>query len=290
MQQGPDQQLRCMKCNAPVGQSVGRCPFCGADLPGPAAARPFQPAVIGMSDAHRERMAVAKKKAVRAKQMGAAVFAAAALLLIAVGGTAAFFITRKPAVESPSAGPTVAPTPTQPERAPLNINGVDLGQGPEIDPTDVIHLVRARVGDKGTEVKLLDMSIHRARLGKVNLDDPEAAVVYRWLVIRRDVRAAKVDELNMERVQFSIRADAPPIEREPTKTKDTTVAEPVCVWSAAWRAAIASGLSEKDPLEVTYGPNPKKTSEAVWTFAVRDRPETIRVIDGENCAIKLGER
>jgi hypothetical protein len=243
-----------------------------------------------MTDAHRQRMAAVKKKAVRDKQMGAAVFVAAALLLIAVGGTAAFFATRKPVVETEVATASAAPVPPPPERPPLNINGIDLGQGPEIDPTDILHLVRARIGDQGAVVKLLGISVHRARLGKVNLDDPEASVAYRWLVVRRDVRAAKADERSIERVELTIRGDAPPIERELTKTEDVTVVEPMCVWSAAWRAAIASGLSEKDHLEGTYGPNPKNPKRAVWTFAVRDRPETIRIVDGESCAIKLSDR
>jgi len=242
-----------------------------------------------MTDAHRQRLAEVRKREKRSKQMGAAVFVAAALLLIAVGGTLLFFVIRKP--PQPVAVASVdVPPPVVPERPPLNINGIDLGPGPEIDPTDVIHLVRGRIKEGEVEVKLLGMTVHRARLGKVNLDDPEAFVTYRWLVTKRDVRAAKADELTMEIVRFTLRADAPPIERESTKVKENTVAEPVCVWSAAWRAAIASGLSEKDYLEVSYGPNPNKVTNAVWTFEVRDRPETVRVIDGDNCAIKLTER
>jgi hypothetical protein len=222
-------------------------------------------------------------------KMGAAVFVAAALLLIAVGGTAAFFVIREPVAVGPAQSAPPPPA-TRPAPPPLNINGILLKDGPEIDPTDVIHLVRARVGEgvAPNDVKLLAIRVHRASLGKVNLDDEKASVTYEYLVTHRDPRAAKADERKSERVAFTLRADAPAVERVEEDVKAKTVPEPTCVWNAAWRAAIASGLSNKDHLEVTYGID-EKSIGTVWFFSVPDRPETERRIDGETCAIKLSK-
>ena len=124
---------------------------------------------------------------------------------------------------------------------------------PEVDPTDVIHLVRSRVaGDEPPlHVKLLSIMVHRARLGHVNLDDEESFVTYEYLVIHRDPRADK--ERTAERVKFTLQATPPNVQKTEEKVDIQTVDEPTCVWSAAWRAAIASGLSEKAHMKVTYG-------------------------------------
>lgn len=290
MQTGHDpNQMRCVRCQAPLGHSIGRCPFCGTEIGAPDTAKPFEPAVVGMSEQHRDRLARARKAKRNSAAMGAAVFAAAALLLIAVGGTAAFFLLREPADTDtvPSAATTIAPVP---ERPPLNVNGIVLKDGPEVDPTDVIHLVRGRLLDMhpGTEVKLLGIEVHRAQLGKVNLDDTEAYVTYRYLIIKRDPRAAKANEKSATRVEFMLRADAPDVKSSEAPPDSRTVEEPLCVWSAAWRSAIASGLSEKDHLEVSYGLD-EKGKDAVWSFSVRDRPDTQRAIDGQSCAIKVSK-
>lgn len=291
MQPGPDpNQIRCSKCQAPLGQSIGRCPFCGTEIGATPDPRQFEPAYVGLSEENRARMGRSPRTTKPASsKMGAAVFVAAALLLIAVGGTAAFFIIRKPVDERPAH--SAAPPPVElPPPPPLNINGVLLKDGPAVDPTDVIHLVRARVGEgvAPTDVNLLGIRVHRARVGKVNVEDPQASITYEYLVTRRDPRAAKADERKSERVALMLRADAPAVERTEEDWKTKTVPEPTCVWNAAWRAAIASGLSDKDYLDVSYGIDAKGTG-TVWFFSVPDRPETERRIDGETCAIKLSK-
>jgi len=293
MQPGPDpNQVRCSKCQAPLGQSIGRCPFCGTEVgAAPDPSRQFNPAYVGLSEENRARMgrsARAPKPA--SSKMGAAVFVAAALLLIAVGGTAAFFLLREP-IDVASAQSAAPPPVELPPPPPLNINGVLLKDGPAIDPTDVLYLVRARVGEgvAPTDVNLLAIRVHRARLGKVNVEDAQASVTYEYLVTRRDPRAAKADERKAERVALTLRADAPAVERKDEDWKTKTVPEPTCVWNAAWRAALASGLSDKDYLDVTYGIAAKGTG-TVWLFSVPDRPETERRIDGETCAIKLSKQ
>ena len=281
-------QLRCSKCRAPLGQSIGRCPFCGTEIgAAPDPSPSFQPALVGTSPQNQARMGRPDPAPKRPARAGAAVFAAAALLLIAVGGTAAFFLIQDPV--EPKSCTSVQPADTElPERAPLNLNGVVLKDGPEVDPTDVIHLVRSRVaGDEPPlHVKLLSIMVHRARLGHVNLDDEESFVTYEYLVIHRDPRADK--ERTAERVKFTLQATPPNVQKTEEKVDIQTVDEPTCVWSAAWRAAIASGLSEKAHMKVTYGWD-EASRQAVWTFVESSNPEMKRTLDGKTCAIKTAK-
>lgn len=286
MAPGPDpNQLRCSKCHAPLGQSVGRCPFCGTDIgAAPDPSPGFQPALVGKSP-HMARSGRPRPGPTRPPaKTGAAVFAAAALLLIAVGGTAAFFLIQDPVEpKEPTNAQPVASEP--PVRPPLNLNGVVLKDGPVVDPTDVIHLVRARVGDgePPVHVKLLGITVHRAHEGKVHLDDDEAHVTYEYLVIHRDPRAE--EERTAERVTFTLQATPPEVKKAEEKVNIQTVDEPTCVWNAAWRAAVASGLSDKAHLDVSYAWD-EASRQAVWTFSEPANPEMTRVIDGKTCAIK----
>ncbi len=215
-------------------------------------------------------------------------FVAGALLLIAVAGSAAFFVIREPGEPVATPNSTEAPTVDPPERPPLNVNGVVLRDGPKIDPTDVIFLVRARLQETESphDMKLMGIAIHRAHESKVDLDDAEAWVTYDYLLSWRNPRAAKVEEHSTSRLKLTLRSDAPAVQKSEEGTDGETVPDPTCVWNAAWRAAIASGLSAKDHLDVTYGPW-EGGKGAVWIFEVPGRPDTRRVIDGRSCAIKL---
>jgi hypothetical protein len=272
-----------------VSIAASRCAMCGHDLLAAQGPR-IQPAVVGMTEQHQLRAERARRLpgSLRdgAERLRPAVFASAAVLLLAIGGTAAFFfLTREPLSARGIPADTSAVSPVTPADAPLNINGVVLEDGPEVDPTDVIHLVRKRVAEPQSDVELVEILAHRASRGKVNLDDPEASIRYTYLVSRADARASKASKRARERVEIILRAEPPPIQRVVAAKGTTTVPEPLCVWNAAWRAAISSGLSEKDVYEVSYGPDTRGSGGA-WTFFIKDAPERRREVDGETCAIK----
>jgi hypothetical protein len=64
-----------------------------------------------------------------------------------------------------------------------------------------------------------------------------------------------------------------------------TVAEPTCIWSDAWSAAVASGLPSDATMDVAYGLD-KPYPNGVWVFTTRGSPSKTRMVDGRTCAIK----
>lgn len=297
MHPGPQSQARCPKCQAPLGQAGGRCPFCGADV---AASPHGAPLVAPLPGAQlhaapspgmrplRPRPAPQKPKSFVAR-VGVGPFAGAAVLLFALLAAGAFFLLRaRPqpvAVEPP---PPVSTTPAPP---PLNIHGIVLPDGPHLDPTDVLHMTRALAAERDarTDVRLLGIVIRGASMGKVNLDEKEASVTYQYLVVRRDLRAEKADERKGERVELTLRREAPPVTRTEQDPATKTVPEPLCVWDAAWQAAVASGLPPNEIIDVIYALEPQG-KHGVWSFTLRRQPETGRVIDGRTCAIKASRQ
>jgi hypothetical protein len=212
------------------------------------------------------------------------VIAAAALLLLAVMAAAIFFLWRSdPDLLAPidSAAPPAPPPPPA-----LTIHGITLTDGPVVDPTDVMHLVQAHIAGKEAtnEAQLLSITIQRANHGKVDLDDERASITYEYLLIRRDPLA----EVKRERVTLTLRKDPPPVTRSAATGPTKTVHDPICVWSTAWRAATASGLPKTEPLDASYGPDPKGR-HPVWIFTVPGR-DSIRAVDGRTCAIKSSQR
>lgn len=210
--------------------------------------------------------------------------AAAALLLLAVITVAIFFLWRSdPELLAPV--DSAAPPPPPPPPA-LTINGITLTNGPMVDPTDVMHLVQAHIAGKEAtdEAQLLSITVRRARDGKVDLNDEQASITYDYLLIHRD----RLAEVKRERVTLTLQKNAPPMTRTQETGPTKTVHDPICVWSAAWRAATASGLPKTEPMDATYGPDPKGR-HPVWIFTIPGR-DSIRPVDGRSCAIKSSQR
>jgi hypothetical protein len=268
---------RCIKCGAPVGSTVPRCPFCGADLTGPPVEGPrFQAALVGM----KERSLPPPAQRARGSPAVLAIIAAGGLLFLAGAGLVAYRYLRTPPAESYLATSAVPTPPAAASSAPLAIQGVPVPDPARVDATDVLPSVRRRLTEGGADLGLLDITVSGARNGGVNLKAPGAQITYRFLA-EPPTTAGRRD-----RVELTLSDSAPAPARSTPEAADVRLPDPVCVWSAAWRAAVAAGLDAQADVEARYAKHPK-TGKPVWAFNVRDKPDTRREIDGASCAIKI---
>lgn len=270
---------RCVKCGAPVGSAAARCPLCGADQYAPQGPSPsFQPATVGL----QERRAALEHKRQRDKTRSAvlALVGAAGLLLVAGLGYAGY---KMMAVHPPSAPPPPPPAPSV--TPPLVLEGVAIANPGKTDPTDLLPSVRKRVTEGSPDYRLVEIAISRARNGTVDLTRAEPSITYRYLYEQSDPRVDK-KQLKRERADFTLKSTQPVLERTKPAATDEPVQDPLCVWSAAWRAAVASGFPADLEADARYARRPK-TDKSYWVIQGTEKPETRVELDGISCSIKL---
>lgn len=270
---------RCLKCGAPVGVAAARCPLCGADQNGPQISGPtFQPAIVGL----QERRAALAQKRQRDKTRSAvlALVGAAGLLLVAGLGYAGYKMLAVPPPAPPAPAPTASSAPP-----PLVLDGVAIANPARTDPTDLLPSVRKRVTEGSPDFRLVEIAISRARNGLVDFTRAEPSITYRYLYEQNDPLVDK-KQLKRERVDFTLKSSQPSIARDKPAATDEPVQDPLCVWSAAWRAAVASGFPADAEVDAHYLRRPK-TDKSYWVIQVSDKPETKVELDGTTCSIKL---
>lgn len=243
--------------------------------------RPFQPAVVGMTDAHQARIQQARMPQARpAKPRTPPVWIwAAAAVGVALLGIVALWLLRPKTVVPTVASSSAAPA--QSVKPPLNINGVAIADGQRVDPTDLIGAVKSRLVEGDVELSLVSIRVTGARDGVVNLEsDANASVVYTYVSKPRGVTAAP----DTQRLELTLSQKAVPIARSP----GSPVAKaplPTCVWSAAWRSASVAGLAGTEVIDAVYAFD-KQADKATWVFTSQSRPDVRVMLDGESCAIR----
>lgn len=277
------QSDRCLKCGAPVGPAAQRCPLCGADLNAPAVAPPaFQPAIVGMKQLGLAASLAERRQQARRKNLILALVAIAGLLLVAGLGYAGF----KMIAVAPPAGPP-PPPPTASVPTPLTLEGVAVADPTRADPSDLLPAARKRIAETSPDCRLIEIVLVRGRAGVVNLSTQGAQITYRCLYEEINPRVDKKD-LKRESVELTLRENNPAIVRVKAAATDEPVADPLCVWSAAWRAALASGINPQAEIEARYARRPK-TDKSSWVITPLDKPEGRVEIDGATCAIRAGK-
>jgi hypothetical protein len=276
--------FRCPKCQAPIGQGGGRCPFCGADLPQDTTAKPFVPAIVGLTEHHEAARARAKSRSPApvkksSTSVGTIALIGGGIVVLTIGGS---LILR--AALQPKAAPSAPPAVSVSAPEVLMLNGIPIQDRHKIDATDLLTSVRRRVAEGNLDAALVDISVSGAQAGGVDMSAPGAQIVYHYVVSPPNTSAA--DPLSArERAEFVVSDAALPVKKTPSNG-DKAVPDPICVWSAAWRAAIASGLSPSLLTDAKYAYNPK-LEKATWVFTVRDNPELEREVDGMSCTIRV---
>ncbi len=290
MNTAQDDGPRCSRCRAPVSRSGGRCPFCGAAIEGTDGARPFEPAIVGMSDQYLSGELARKhgtaQPDARRRPLLLAVLAAVALVALVVLSGVGLVLSRRDKArvdQVPSAA--APPPPSASTSAPLNVHGVAIDTPDAVDPTDALPAVKRSLAEAGRFVSLVGIEVVHATRGAVDLGVADARITYRLLVTDQGMRARGSAPRPDELVVLTLAADPPAVARSAPGRRDKPVIEPTCVWSAAWRAAVASGISPSEPVDATFGPSPSSDA-GVWVFTPRQRPAEIRHVDGRTCAIK----
>ena len=318
---GSESHTLCHKCQSPIGEHGDRCPFCGstAEPREPSVDIRQGISIRDKSDNYsvtrqstgdsRSSGQCASISATRMRQtnqvsrtttrvrrkpehprnhqvsypivIGGVI---GGLLVVAAIVVVALALRTRPPEE------VVEENTDEPEPAhvqPLEILGIVLHDGPVVDPTDLLHTSRERVADGRdlVDVKLLGIVVRGASNGKVNLEDPNVSLTYQFMVVQRDIHARKADERRGERVELVLQRDAPQTAKMFIAPTTRTPPEPICIWSAAWTAASASGMPNDAVIDVDYALDPQRLI-GVWTFTTREQPKVTRIIDGQTCAIK----
>ena len=274
---------QCVKCGAPVGTGGGRCPFCGTEQPqtAPVSMNGLRPdvATVGLTDANRARMGRPSIRIAAPKKSPIGTIVIMGVVVVAVAGVAVggYLMTR-----NPPAAPTASAAPLKPRVEPEIVAGVVLTDPQHVDPTDLLPKVRKRVTAWDADAKLLEIVVVHSKGGWVNVQEPGAEIVMRFGSEKRDPRAAKGKEITRERMTFTLRPGAGEPETGAGVATDKGIGEPNCVWGAAYRAAIKSGLSETAHMDARLGWN-AKADGPVWTFT--SGGET-RDLDANSCAIR----
>jgi len=227
------------------------------------------------------------RPAERSRLRWLAVLAAIALGALTFGG-GWLVLSRKGKDRGDQTASAATPPPAAPSAsasAPLNLNGVALDTPNAVDPTDALPAVKRSLPETGRVVSLVGIEVVHATGGAVDLGIPETRITYRLLVTNQGTRARGSDPQPDELVVVTLAADPPAVARSAPGRSDKPVIEPTCVWSAAWRAAVASGISPNEPVDATFGPSPSSDA-GVWVFTPRNRPAETRQVDGRTCAIK----
>ena len=301
MQVGSRFQAICPKCQAPVSQSGGQCPFCGTEVaersvndtyPSFEEMRTSIPTIETAHTSVPPKTMPARSKLLPPRRQSklrlilalAGVSVCVIIIAVVVGIRVLRPGDLQPVVQEVEEEPVV---PTSAAPPPPVILGITLQDGPLVDPTDTLHASRQRVAEKKdlSDVRLLGIAVRGAYHAKVNLDDAETSLTYQFLVIHRDARASKAEERRGERVELTLQRISPQTTRMEVSPNTRTPVEPHCVWSAAWAAVVASGLPADGTMDVVYGLD-KQHSQGVWTFTTREQRANTRVVDGQTCAIK----
>jgi hypothetical protein len=196
-----------------------------------------------------------------------AVMVGAVVALIAVG-VAAFIAT------AGSGKPTmkVQAAPAQPD-APDSAFVRPAPQG--IDPTDEIARMRNKLPQPHQNAKLLSIDIKNAHDGLVPMQ-PTSGLVFRLLTESSLNKGRKTLEVSPPYANVA--------EKDPDLTT-TAIGDPLCVWSAAWRSLLASGVPKDTTFNVRYIWN-KDRRKPTWEFTSEQHSEHNRTLDGMTCAIQ----
>lgn len=278
----PEQQasapIQCIKCGAPLGTGGGRCPFCGTEQPktGPQGGAAF----VGLTDVQRARMGRSMPPKKASSNTGLVIGLAAAGIgaLLLVGGAAMYFLSARKPETAPAATTSARPAPP-PARS---IGGIAVEDAARVDPTDLLPQIKKSGIAWNGEAKLHDIQVVQAKNGFVNVVDPGGEVIVRYIVEKVDPRQPKGKDRTVQRMQFTVKANAPAPEQSAGSPADRAVAEPNCVWGAAHRSAVKAGMKPEGPVDARYAFE-AKYNDAVWTFTAGG---TKYVVDGNSCAVK----
>lgn len=273
----------CIKCEAPVGPTGGRCPFCGTEQPvQPTPRSEIARANAGLVDANRKQMGLRPLVVVQAKPSSIPFGAIGAILAMAVVGAGALFYFRRP---PPAPPPTPALTGLPPPPT-ASFGNIPVADPERADPTDLLPKVKRALASWDPDPQLVEILISGSTRGSANLKTPGVQLTYRYAGSKPPSPTAKGTDKTREGRVVVIKAGGS-AEPEPTPigAADKPIPEPNCVWSAAWRNAVKGGIPEGASVEGRYAMN-AKAGEPRWTISVPGQPALTFDLDANSCSIK----
>lgn len=277
----PAEPLACVRCQAPLGATDKRCPFCGAprgENRGGISGPVIEPAKIGLLDSTKaggqgRALVIIKPR----RQLPSLMTVIGGLVLVGAVGFGSWVTLRE---DSPPPRPSapVRPPPLPPVLS--SVSGIAVPDATHADPTLLLPRAQRALFPEGGKVELVRIQVSESRKGTVDLskEGPRVLIVYATPVSKDRPR-----EVPLMHRGFLLKAGGGGPEQIPAQKTDTVVPEPNCTWPAAWRAAVKSGVPEDLPADGLYE---QVNGEPRWRVTVPDRPDLTRDVNGMNCALK----
>lgn len=276
----PNVSLACTHCHAPLGTNDKRCPFCGhlrPDINEEGVHYPqFEAAKIGMSEinlARKDRpLLIIQPKRPPVSIM--TVFGGVILLALAGYGGWNYLEGRKP---SPAPSASAALPPIEPEIS--SVSGLDIPDAHFADPSILLPKIQRTLFPQGEKSMLVRIQITGSSRGAVDLTRPETTIVYTY----REERPIEERGESPTNRSYELRAQGGGATTSPANKEESPIHEPNCTWTAAWHAAVQSGIPNTTIVNGLYE---KLNGEPRWRITVPNDPKLTRDLDGMTCVIK----
>ena len=207
----------------------------------------------------------------------------ALLAMIGFGGWSIYLSKQPP--------PPPAVLPKKPPPIPAVMSSIGVVAVPDADradPTEVLGEVQRKVAPGDAGASLVSITIVGSSNGVVDLRKPGRSVTYLYASGRAAGATATLVPRGQplagrEGRQLVLQLNGGQPETVPLPKGAQPVPEPLCVWGAAWRTAVKSGVPEDAEASGVYA---MKGNEPRWVITVAGKPEYTRELDGKSCAIK----
>ena len=275
--------LSCTQCQAPLGPGDKRCPFCGAPRPEVAAdgtARPaFEPATVGVTPQSQAKFSSRPFVVVKRPKETSPMAILGGFVLVGAlgyGGLSYYQHTHPP--PAPSAPVKLPPLPP----VISSVSGLSVPDAATADPTLLLPSVRRALFPGGEKAELIRIRIVGSTRGSVDLTRPGTEITYTYAPSGKKEEPRDSKEPRMF-PGYTLKAEGGGPAQIAAMKQDFPVPEPNCIWSAAWRAAVKSGVPQEVAVDGVY----EKTAEGPrWRISVPDKPELSRDLDGMTCVLK----
>jgi hypothetical protein len=278
----PNASITCTRCQAPLGVNDKRCPFCGALQPehvlGGVQPPRFEPAEIGItaqSQAKYNRPLVV----VKARPKGPSPVAMLGGLVLLGGasyGAWSYYQAQHP-----------PPAPSAPARPPplppviSSVSGLAIPDAPQADPTLLLPKIQRALFPDGEAGKLVRIQVNGSTRGSVDLTQSGPSITYTYTL--PSAADPKNPRAPAALTSYTLQAQQGGPRPVTSARPEAPVPEPNCIWSAAWRAAVKSGIPQDAAVDGVYE---KVGNDPRWRITVPGKPEWTREMDGMSCALK----
>jgi hypothetical protein len=188
---------------------------------------------------------------------------------------------------APAAAASSAPPPSHSVEPAAEVRTALFADPARVDPSDLYPKMKQRALAWNADARLLSIVASPVVGDKVDLSQAGGEIVYVFgtdIAARAPAAGRLALTVRRNGVEQTVLPDAPKSKTNPRAAAPIQVVEPNCVFDAAAKAAHASGVPAATVMKLRYEGD-AALRRGVWTATVPGRPELVRVMEGQTCAI-----